>query len=106
MGCSRLGVGRGAIDLKARRDQSRKMNSKRHCLLVLLMVFGHATAWANWADFRGPRGDGHAGAGGKIGLPLHWSETNNIKWKTAIPHKGISTPVIMDGQVWLTSATP
>ena len=39
------------------------------------------------------------------GLPLHWSETNNIKWKTEIPHKGISTPVVMDGKVWLTSAT-
>ena len=82
------------------------MNSKRRWLLISLIVFGHAMAWANWADFRGPRGDGHAGAAGKIGLPLHWNETNNIRWKTAIPHKGISTPVIMDGQVWLTSATP
>ena len=61
-----------------------------------------------WPEFRGPRGDGHvppAANGQPIGLPLHWSETKNIKWKTEIPHKGISTPVVLDGQVWLTTAT-
>ena len=60
-----------------------------------------------WPEFRGPRGDGHvppAADGKPIGLPLLWSETNNIKWKTEIPHKGISTPVVLDGQVWLTTA--
>src|SRR5688572_21951666 len=54
-----------------------------------------------WPEFRGPRGDGHvppAADGKPIGLPLHWSETNNIKWKTEIPHKGISTPVVLDGR--------
>lgn len=59
-------------------------------------------ARGDWPEFRGPRGDGHAPA---AGLPLHWSETNNIKWKTEIPHKGVSTPVVMGGQVWLTTAT-
>jgi outer membrane protein assembly factor BamB len=41
-----------------------------------------------------------------VGLPLTWSETNNVKWKTEIPYQGISTPVLMGGQVWLTTATP
>ena len=72
-------------------------------LLVLSIVLGHLTAHADWPEFRGPRGDGHAPASG---LPLTWSETNNVKWKTEIPHQGISTPVIMGGQVWLTTATP
>ena len=63
------------------------------------------SARGEWPDFRGPRGDGHV-AKAKVGLPLHWSESSNVKWKTEIPHQGISTPVIMDGQVWLTTATP
>ena len=46
-----------------------------------------------------------SGNAGLIGLPLHWSETNNVKWKTEIPLHGISTPVVMGGQVWLTTAT-
>jgi len=65
-------------------------------------------AEANWPDFRGPWGDGHVSARGDarlIGFPLHWSETENVKWKTAIPDRGWSSPVVMDGQVWLTTAT-
>src|SRR5262245_54451609 len=61
-----------------------------------------------WPEFRGPHGDGHVppqSDGKPIGLPLHWSETNNVKWKTEIPHRGWSTPVVMDGQIWLTTAT-
>src|SRR5436190_425554 len=58
----------------------------------------------DWPEFRGPTGDGHVKAK-NVGLPLQWSETNHVKWKTEIPDKGISTPVIMDGQVWLTTAT-
>jgi len=75
--------------------------------IIAAVVFLGSTAYANWPEFRGPRGDGHVPPrtdGKPIGLPLHWSETNNVKWKTEIPHKGISTPVIMDGQVWLTTA--
>ena len=63
---------------------------------------------AGWPEFRGPRGDGHVSAPGDttpIGLPLEWSETKNVRWKTEIPHRGWSTPVILDGQVWLTTAT-
>ena len=40
-----------------------------------------------------------------VGLPLTWSETENVRWKTPIPHRGWSTPVVMDGQIWLTTAT-
>lgn len=57
----------------------------------------------NWPQFRGPTGDGHAQA---VGLPLRWSETENIVWKTAIHDRGWSSPVVWEDQVWLTTATP
>ncbi|MCX7043951.1 MAG: PQQ-binding-like beta-propeller repeat protein [Candidatus Sumerlaeota bacterium] len=63
---------------------------------------------ADWPDFRGPQGNGlvsGAGDAKPIGLPLKWSETENVKWKTAIPNRGWSTPVVMGGQIWLTAAT-
>ena len=65
-------------------------------------------ARADWPEFRGPFGDGHVQAAGEtnvIGLPLSWSETENVQWKTEIPYRGWSTPVVLQGQVWLTSAT-
>jgi len=72
--------------------------------LVLFLV--PASARADWPSFRGPRGDGHAAGDAKpAGLPLEWSESKNVAWKTPIPHRGWSTPVVMGGQIWLTTAT-
>jgi outer membrane protein assembly factor BamB len=34
-----------------------------------------------------------------------WSESKNVKWKTAIHGKGWSTPIILGDQIWLTTAT-
>lgn len=85
---------------------------KRYSLVILAVVsgwaFGAAAAPGDWPEFRGPWGNGSAVAPGEskpAGLPLHWSETNNVKWKTEIPYRGWSTPVVMGGQVWLTTAT-
>lgn len=67
-----------------------------------------AAAVMEWPEFRGPFGNGIAQAPGDTapsGLPLTWSETENVKWKTSIPHKGWSTPVVLGGQIWLTTAT-
>jgi outer membrane protein assembly factor BamB len=74
------------------------------CFALLLLV---PTVRAGWPDYRGPTGDGLVPDGtNATALPLRWSETENVKWKTAIPHRGWSTPVIMGGKVWLTTATP
>lgn len=72
------------------------------CLLAGALLPAHA----DWPEFRGPAGDGHAAGKQPAGLPLHWSETENVKWKTEIPFRGWSTPVVLGGQVWLTTATP
>jgi outer membrane protein assembly factor BamB len=62
-----------------------------------------STAFAeNWPQFRGPEGNGHSGA---QGLPLTWSETQNVKWKTPIHGRAWSSPVIWADQIWLTTAT-
>jgi len=77
-------------------------------LLPLFLLCGVASfARGDWPDFRGPACDGRAAPPGqtnRIGLPLHWSETSNVKWKTSIPYRGWSTPVVLGGQIWLTTA--
>ena len=77
-----------------------------YVLVVLSIVFGLASVGlADWPEFRGPEGNGHVTGPEASALPLHWSETQNVVWRTAIPHRGWSTPVVMDDQVWLTTAT-
>ena len=56
---------------------------------------------SEWPEFRGPDGQGHSTA---IGLPVVWSETENIAWKVAIPGRGWSSPVIRGDKIWLTTA--
>jgi outer membrane protein assembly factor BamB len=55
-----------------------------------------------WPDYRGPRADGHGAA---RGLPVTWSETANVAWKTAIHGRAWSSPVVAGGEVWLTTAS-
>ena len=69
-------------------------------LLFLLVLPLHAAE--NWPQFRGPDGTGHSDA---RGLPLQWSESKNVVWKTPIHDRGWSSPVIYGNQIWLTSAT-
>lgn len=73
-------------------------------LVLLTGLLAAVSGRADWPEFRGPQGDGHA-PGQARALPLTWSETQNVRWKTAIPERGWSTPVVMGGQVWLTTAT-
>jgi outer membrane protein assembly factor BamB len=56
---------------------------------------------AEWPQFRGPDGQGHSTA---KNLPVEWSETKNVAWRTEIPGKGWSSPVIEGDQIWMTYA--
>lgn len=62
-----------------------------------------ALAEDNWPDYRGPKADGHSEA---KGLPITFSDTQNVKWKTSIHGRGWSTPIIWGEQIWMTTATP
>jgi outer membrane protein assembly factor BamB len=75
-----------------------------HASVIIVCAFSltQALAGDNWPEFRGPNGDGHSDS---VGLPVRWSESENIKWKVAIHDKGWSSPVIWGNQIWLTTAT-
>ena len=57
----------------------------------------------DWTQFRGPDGQGHSTA---VGLPTHWSTTENVRWKTPIPGRAWSSPVATGNQIFLTTAVP
>jgi outer membrane protein assembly factor BamB len=79
------------------------MAQRFYGLAIGLFLLGSLSVNAdNWTEFRGQAGDGHSPA---KSLPLTWSETQNVRWKTPIHGRGWSTPVIWNKQVWLTTAT-
>ena len=71
-------------------------------LLLWLALSGATLAADDWPAFRGPTGQGHSA---ERGLPLEWSESLNIVWKTPITGRGWSSPVVASGRVWVTTAT-
>ncbi len=72
------------------------------CFLAALFLAAPADGEETWPQFRGPQGNGHADA---AGLPLKWSDHDNVVWKTPIHDLGWSSPVIWKDAVWVTTAT-
>ncbi len=56
-----------------------------------------------WPQWRGPLGCGVAPRGNP---PLTWGENKNVRWKTAIPGQGHSTPVVWGDRIFITTAIP
>ncbi len=69
--------------------------------LILASIISASAFAAEWPEWRGPGGQGHASA---KGLPTVWSETSGVAWKSAIVGRGWSSPVIDGKQIWLTTA--
>lgn len=53
----------------------------------------------DWPQFRGPDGQGISEA---TDLPVTWSDTENIAWKTPMPGYGSSSPISLNGKLYLT----
>lgn len=68
---------------------------------LLLLALPPAQA-ENWPQFRGPNGQGRSS---ETNLPLAWSATENVAWKTALPGQGWSSPIVWGDRVFVTTAT-
>ncbi len=54
---------------------------KKSPILLLAACFSSISLFGNWPDYRGPRRDG---VSEDANLPLRWSETLNVRWKTPL----------------------
>src|SRR5947209_15365636 len=80
----------------------RRHHMRASSILSLFCLSFVVYAHDNWPQFRGPDADGKSDA---KGLPIQWSDTDHVKWKTAIHGKAWSCPVVLGKQVWVTTAT-
>jgi outer membrane protein assembly factor BamB len=78
-------------------------------LILAGLLFGAGTqrggeeAQHFWPQWRGPLGTGVAP---HARPPVSWSETKNIRWKSALAGKGHSTPIVWGEHIFLTAAVP
>lgn len=75
---------------------------KRLLLILTLMVavLGVIQAEDNWPHWRGPL---HNGISDATNLPMKWSLTENIVWKTELPSWGAATPIIWGDRIFVAS---
>ena len=70
-------------------------------LILLLTLFSHVARAEDWAQFRGPNGDGVATA---EKLPVQWGDDKNVSWKFKLPGYGWSQPVVCSDKIFVTTA--
>lgn len=75
----------------------------RYALQLALLGGSLPALAAHWPAWRGADGSGVAP---ESAPPTRWSETENVKWKTALPGDGQSTPVIWGDKIFLQAAQP
>ncbi|MCS7045232.1 MAG: PQQ-binding-like beta-propeller repeat protein [Gemmataceae bacterium] len=72
-------------------------------IICSLALAGGPASAEDWPEFRGPTGQGlYFGKN----LPVQWSTTSNAAWVVDIPGLGWSSPIVLRGRVYLTTATP
>ena len=78
------------------------MKTIRSFILVSVLT-GSLWAVESWPQFRGPGGLATAPEGARI--PLVWGDKENLKWKTAMPGPGSSSPVFTGKRLFVTCYT-
>lgn len=69
-------------------------------LLLGLFLAQAVFAQTYWPQWRGPHG---SGVSAEKDLPEQWSATQNLRWKTAIPGRGHSSPIVWGNRIFLTT---
>ncbi len=70
-------------------------------LLFLVLPLISSSFAENWPRWRGPRNDGTSA---ETGVPTHWSGTENVRWRLALPGEAASTPIVWGDRIFLTTA--
>ncbi|MBI3865528.1 MAG: PQQ-binding-like beta-propeller repeat protein [Planctomycetia bacterium] len=67
--------------------------------VLIASCLGRSAAAENWPAWRGPLGNGICQ---ETQLPITFSPTENVTWKTPLPQPCNSTPIVWDNRVFVT----
>jgi outer membrane protein assembly factor BamB len=72
-----------------------------NALCIVAVSSAAVIAGPNWPGWRGTNG---SGVSDEAALPSAWSATSRIAWKTAIPGRAHSSPIVWGNRLFLTTA--
>lgn len=78
------------------------MFSARLLILPIILSLCSISHANDWPQFRGPSGNATAPDSNP---PTKWSDSENIVWKTELPGRGASSPIVFGNQIFLTAYT-
>src|SRR6516162_398616 len=81
---------------KAKRERRSPAGTFAACFLTFSLMA------ADWPQFRGLGG---TGVSSETNLPTRWSPTQNVRWKVELPGRGVSSPIVAGGRVFLTACS-
>jgi outer membrane protein assembly factor BamB len=77
------------------------MDRTRQTLSLIVVVLAVNVIRAeNWPGWRGPGG---TGVSSESSFPVAW-DASNVRWKTAIPGRGHSSPIVWGDRIFLTTS--
>ena len=91
----------------ARRTRLTRVTRHMRSSAVLAVILGigmlarPATA-QDWPSWRGPDENGMATGD----APVTWGDSEGVTWRTAIPGRGHSAPVVWGNRIFVTTAVP
>lgn len=69
---------------------------------LISMVAGSVALASDWPQFRGPNG---SGASDEKTLPVGFTEKDGVRWKSKLPARGVSSPVVAGNKVFVTCSS-
>jgi len=72
----------------------------RMAIVAAFTAFAVSLSASDWPGWRGPHSDG---VSDETGIPVRWSQTENILWKVPIPGRGYSSPIVWGDRIFLTT---
>ncbi len=73
--------------------------------MIAGLLLTMAALWAaddDWSRWRGPDANGMA----RGDAPTEWGDAKNVAWRTPIPGRGFSSPVLWGDRIFVTTAVP
>ncbi len=69
--------------------------------LAVFCVFANFAHADNWPAWRGPN---NTGVSTEKNLPLHWSDSKNVRWKIELKGAGVSQPIVWEDRIFITAS--